>query len=268
MATKNYTSDNSFTVPPGVTTITVGGKAGGSGGYTTPDGILGGKGGYAGEVGSTTFTVTPGDTVSITVGSGGAAATSGGDTTFTSPGNSYTLQGGGTYTSSPGTSASGPDGGPGASGGGSGGFGAIDGSTNGGNGANGGGGGGGSADGHTPGVGGDGSAFISWTVPTPYVAGLSGGGSTLAGGTSFGVVGANFSPAIVGTNRITVDGIDCTGVTYSSPTSMTATCPAGGSVGVKSVSVINEDNGYGSVSGFTYYDDTPPSSGGAFVIGG
>jgi hypothetical protein len=67
----SYPTSASFTVPNGVTTVraTVVGGGGGGGGS---DGTYAAAGGGAGGFASGTFTVTPGSSISVTVGAGGA----------------------------------------------------------------------------------------------------------------------------------------------------------------------------------------------------
>lgn len=87
--TQNFTSSGSFTVPCGVTSITVqvwgGGGAGGGGNDNT---LNGGSGGGGGGYCTQTISVTPGQVISYTVGTGGAGGTGdggdGGTTTFSS----------------------------------------------------------------------------------------------------------------------------------------------------------------------------------------
>jgi hypothetical protein len=72
-----FTSNGTYTVPSGVTQIWVSGCAGGGGGGGAASGITGGNGGSAGQsVIRTPFSVSPGDSLSITVGAGGAAGAS------------------------------------------------------------------------------------------------------------------------------------------------------------------------------------------------
>nr|WP_315180340.1 T9SS sorting signal type C domain-containing protein [uncultured Flavobacterium sp.] len=92
-AQKTFNSDGTFVVPAGVTSLTV--KAwggGGSGGGATNAGNMiarGGSGGGGGAYASATITVTPGESLSIIVGVGGAKAlagqngNSGGNSTIT-----------------------------------------------------------------------------------------------------------------------------------------------------------------------------------------
>ncbi|MFN8346823.1 MAG: T9SS type A sorting domain-containing protein [Spirosomataceae bacterium] len=84
------TGSGNFTVPPGVTSITIeawGG--GGAGNYTVGLGVTGnGSGGGGGGYRSATLTVTPGQVIPYSVGTGGNAGltpAAGGNTTFGSP---------------------------------------------------------------------------------------------------------------------------------------------------------------------------------------
>ena len=102
-----------FNVPTGVTSVWVLAVAGGGGGGSFPTAYGGGGGGAGGFVEVPAFPVTPGGTVALSVGVGGAASQpqggSGGDTTF----GTLTAKGGG----GGGTTATGT-GLPGGSGGG------------------------------------------------------------------------------------------------------------------------------------------------------
>lgn len=108
MNIQKYTSSSSFTVPAGVTTLYISGSAAGggggngannSGGQTSLVGGGGGGGGGAGQaIIKQSYTVTPGQVISLTVGNGGAGATTngasglnGGNTTI---GSLVTLTGG------------------------------------------------------------------------------------------------------------------------------------------------------------------------------
>ena len=92
------TEDGTFTVPDGITELKVVCAGGGHGGYqgeaghTGTGGELwpsgdgaggaGGQGGEGGKVYQEVLAVNPGDTISYTIGSGGAAGQAGGDTVF------------------------------------------------------------------------------------------------------------------------------------------------------------------------------------------
>jgi len=122
-----FTSSGSWTVPQGVTQILVSGCGGGGGGgassYISSTNYYGGTGGGAGQ--STikqSISVTPGHSLSITIGAGGGSSANGGNTTIvdsTSSTTLLTLSGGSIYYSfglgEPALSYAGY-GGPGASG--------------------------------------------------------------------------------------------------------------------------------------------------------
>ncbi len=107
-----YTSHGTytFTVPAGVTSVTVEcWGAGGAGGGATSNGYYGGAGGAGGAYASKVITVTPGNNYTVTVGQGGNGGTgngpSGGDSWFK---NTSTViakggAGGGNNNGSPGT---------------------------------------------------------------------------------------------------------------------------------------------------------------------
>ena len=79
---QTFTTSGSFTVPAGVTSITIQCWGAGGGGSTiTSNGARGGGGG-GGAYASSVYTVTPGNTYNLTVGTGGAANSSGGNTFF------------------------------------------------------------------------------------------------------------------------------------------------------------------------------------------
>ncbi|MFM7217362.1 MAG: hypothetical protein ACKO1U_05035, partial [Bacteroidota bacterium] len=80
--TQTFTTSGTYTVPAGVTSITVecwGGGGGGGGASHSGSGNSRGGGGGGGSYSRKTLTVTSGQTLTVTVGSGGAAATAGGD---------------------------------------------------------------------------------------------------------------------------------------------------------------------------------------------
>ena len=113
----SFTSSGTFSVPAGVSAVTVlvvagAGGGGGGGGRAGPpgdNGTGGGGGGAGGLVFRPGFPVTPGGTVSVTIGCGGGAATVGQDSVF----GTLTAKGGGGGGSGPGG-----QGGNGGSGGG------------------------------------------------------------------------------------------------------------------------------------------------------
>lgn len=77
-----YTSSGSLVVPTGVTRISVlgcggGGGGGGAGGGSSGTGGSGGGGGSGAPVDLVSFTVVPGDTLTVTIGAGGAGGTAG-----------------------------------------------------------------------------------------------------------------------------------------------------------------------------------------------
>lgn len=83
-----YTSSTTWTVPAGVSKVwvtAVGGGSGGRYGYST--------GSAAAVVNSNPVTVTPGEVITITVGAGGAARSSGGASSF----GTYVVAGGGSF---------------------------------------------------------------------------------------------------------------------------------------------------------------------------
>lgn len=97
--TQTFKSDGTFTVPDGVTKIWITACAGGQGGtrYRGSGSYkYGGKGGDGGEcIIREPYSVSAGQTISITVGNGGSAGSNG---TPTIIGNLVTLRGGGTTT--------------------------------------------------------------------------------------------------------------------------------------------------------------------------
>lgn len=106
----------SFTVPSGIYAITVNACGGGGGGGQADGGTsfngYGGAGGGANLKGAQVFSVTPGQSISITVGDGGPAnggqGTYGGQSTISGTGVSYVAdggQGGQNYVSNSGVSA-------------------------------------------------------------------------------------------------------------------------------------------------------------------
>jgi hypothetical protein len=75
--TNTYTASTTFTVPSGVTSLTVEAYGGGGGGGVSSSGEGGGGGGaYA----KSTFPVNSGDSYDITIGTGGAVGSDGTDT--------------------------------------------------------------------------------------------------------------------------------------------------------------------------------------------
>lgn len=177
----------SWTVPTGVKSVEYLVVAGGGGGY---NGWYGGGGGAGGMLTGTGYGVTPGATVSITVGAGGAGGSNGGNSVF----DTLTAIGGGTAScpgvaggSGGGASAcSGSVGGAGTSGqgyaGGAPGYGCGYGNDSGGGGGGAGGVGGNSPGCSTAGVGGPGRASSITGSSVYYAGGGGGGGATPASG--------------------------------------------------------------------------------------
>ncbi|MDZ7735440.1 MAG: DUF6701 domain-containing protein [Gammaproteobacteria bacterium] len=97
-----------FTAPDGVTEVTVEAWGGGGGGSSN-SGFNSGGGGGGGAYASRTFTVTPGNTYPVTMGTGGGAGNNGGDSSFVAdaPADNVVADGG----SSSGNSANGGTGG-------------------------------------------------------------------------------------------------------------------------------------------------------------
>ncbi len=85
---QSFTSSGTFSVPVGVTAVDVLVIAGGGGGGSAP---MGGGGGAGGLIFRPGFPVTPGGTVSVTVGCGGGVDTNGQDSVF----GTLTAKGGG-----------------------------------------------------------------------------------------------------------------------------------------------------------------------------
>ncbi|EAR8162922.1 hypothetical protein E2U39_20820 [Salmonella enterica] len=118
---QTFTSNGSFTVPDGITTLYISGSAGGGGGGGGYSSSNSGQGGGAGQaIMKQPFQVNPGDVISITIGAGGSAGSvenAGGNGGNTIIGSLITLSGGGG--GSPGTGSGGGNiggqpGGPGA----------------------------------------------------------------------------------------------------------------------------------------------------------
>lgn len=183
-----------FTPPTGVTSAEVLVVAGGGGGGSGVGGDLrGGGGGAGGLISDAAVAVTPGSSIALTVGAGGAAAVTGSDSVF----DTLTADGGGRGGSGAQTGfAGGSGGGGGANSGGAnsfaGGTGVSGEGSNGGTGGsdgtsyrNGGGGGGASAvgaAGSANGTGGAGTASIITGASVTYAGGGGGGGPVAANG--------------------------------------------------------------------------------------
>jgi hypothetical protein len=75
-----FNSSGTFIVPPGVTSITV--QAWGAGGGSAGGGIGGRAGGGGGAFATKIIAVTPGTSYTVTVGSGGAPGSTGGNSSF------------------------------------------------------------------------------------------------------------------------------------------------------------------------------------------
>src|SRR5690554_6195879 len=73
MVVETFTSSGTWTVPAGVTEITVEAWGAGGGGGGSNSNNSGGSGGGGGGHTTNTFSVTPGQSVAYTVGAGGAA---------------------------------------------------------------------------------------------------------------------------------------------------------------------------------------------------
>ena len=226
IAYQTFTASGTFAVPAGLTSLTellvVAGAGGGGNSGTNPQGQQGGGGGGAGGlVFMPNYPVTPGGTITVTVGSGGGPQSNGQASTFGSPGDPGLGQGGVILAKEGGAGATGLNNGntggsgggaagPGASGGaanqptqsgnsGAYGFGNAGGPgvgrSNGSRGAGGGGAaGGGACGGGNPGAGGSGKSYTiaDGTSPVGYSGGGGGGGGAPqetgagAGATQFG----------------------------------------------------------------------------------
>ena len=113
---KTFTSSQTWTVPAGVTRVTVFCVGGGASGSSNSSTRIGGGGGGGGYTKTATVNVTPGQKISVTVGSGGAVPS---DDYIRNAGGSSSL--GSLCSASGGSSANGgANGGPGGSGGGAG----------------------------------------------------------------------------------------------------------------------------------------------------
>ena len=189
-----FTESGTWTVPAGITSVDVfvmggGGGSGGTSSYEPDDGSWGkdgeGGGGGAGRITKKTVTVSPGNSISVTIGKGG---TRGSNVSGTSGGTAGNGTNGGTSSFGTFASASGGEGGKGGSGTG------IYSMTggNGGSGSAGGGGGGGMASGGNGGNGdycGGGGAGVSWDGTSNNASGGNGGTYGGGGGASSGTVG-------------------------------------------------------------------------------
>ena len=230
---QDFTTSGTFTVPANVTQVSAVVVGGGGGGGDSTAGDEPGAGGGGGGLSYGTFTVTPGESLTVTVGTGGAAGESNaGGTTTIARGATILLSGGGggggsstdgddeaggAGGSSGGTerdgggtggqggstsdSTTGSGGGGGAAGySGNGGAGADRGTTNATAGAGGGGGGGGSGNGTSSGGGGGGVGLRGLGNNGAAASGTTGGG---AGSDSSSVTG---SVSTDGSNGTTANG--------------------------------------------------------------
>ncbi|MGV3630664.1 MAG: GEVED domain-containing protein [Bacteroidota bacterium] len=249
----------SYTVPCGVTSITVnvwGG--GGGGGKGSANGLGAGRGGGGGAAGgfcSRTYAVTPGQVISCVVGAGGASATNGSASSFSGPGFTLVANGGAKGNNAPNgttpgtggtngagvgdatggtTNTQGNNGNGGANpAGGTGGANAAAGSgaggaTAGGAGGAPGGGGGGSNGSLLPGnggAGGSGRITVTWTVAIAYSAADAGANQSLAAcatSTSLNAAALTSVPAgFEGTGAWTCIA-GCGGVSITTPSSPTS----------------------------------------------
>lgn len=91
---KEFTASGTWDVPAGVTLIGISAWAGGGGGGAASTYGGGGGGGGAIEVTAVTVPVTPGETITVTVGAGGAAGAAGGDTVIVGSFGTGTVLGG------------------------------------------------------------------------------------------------------------------------------------------------------------------------------
>jgi len=104
MAVLVFTTSGTWTVPPGITSVTAECWGAGGGGKTTSGGGFGGGGGGGGAYAKGVVTVIPGNTYTVTVGVGGPSDADGTDSWFLS---SATIDGGGGKTSGTAGAASG-----------------------------------------------------------------------------------------------------------------------------------------------------------------
>ncbi|MBM3944082.1 MAG: VWA domain-containing protein [SAR202 cluster bacterium] len=236
--TEYYTTAGShtFTVPEGITEITVEVWGGGGGG---PTGTGRGPGGGGGAYARTTFTVSPSEQFTVNVGAGGATGEAGGDSWFDNsstlmakggaspaPSDSSGAQGGQASASIGDVKYSGGNGGNRGSGGGGGGGGSAFTSANGSNGGNGGGSSGGSG-GTGTGAGGAGGSTSSGAAGYGQPGNTPGGGGGGAGSNSATTSGAGAAgqvlitygsgdrPEIPNLMVVLTDGDDSTGNTLT-----------------------------------------------------
>ena len=95
----------------------------------------------------------------------------------------------------------------------------------------------------------DGEAWITVENLPPSITSVSPVSGSLAGGYTITITGNNF----VSEATVTIGGVSATDVTFVSATSVTATVPAGASIGAKDIVVTNPDgSNYTLGNGFTY----------------
>lgn len=206
LVTEIITESKDWLVPEGVYVASVRLFGGGGGGGSNTYGESCGGGGGGGHMEYKEVTITPGNTIRITIGNGGAPGRNGGATSF---GSLLTANGGGA-----GQSASANGGGNGGSGGSGGGAGqGQSGSRSGGNGGNGsyggGGGGGGGKGTYSRGKGGNGGTYGGgggggWSDRYPPGAGGTGGTYGGNGGTGYD----DTTPPTAGENGTDTTGMD------------------------------------------------------------
>jgi len=95
-------------------------------------------------------------------------------------------------------------------------------------------------------------------IPTPTISNVAPPSGMIAGGTTVTITGTNF---IAGSTSVTIGGVAATGVTVTSPTSLTCTTPAG-TAGAKDVEVTVTGAAAAATlsSGFTYMPCTTAAS--------
>lgn len=83
------TASQNWSVPSSASSVKILVMGGGGGGSSQPSSQKGGNGGGAGQIVEAEVTVTPGSTIPITIGAGGALDTNGGTTSFGTSGNAW-----------------------------------------------------------------------------------------------------------------------------------------------------------------------------------
>jgi len=209
--TDTYTTSGSWTVPAGVTSVTVQIWGAGGGGGGSDINKSGGSGGGSGAYVTRTVTVTAGAIIPFTIGTGGAGGLAAAGTGGTGGNSSITI-GGFTLTANGGTGGEGNEGNPGTGGLANGGTNTdgnpgIDGTDSGNNGAK----GGDAPNGGTGGAGGNNSVGVIGNAP----GGGGGGGEQAAGGAGArGEIRFTYTSAAYCTPAPTsVDGTGITNVT-------------------------------------------------------